>query len=161
MQQERVFDDLRQFIAACREHDRVEDIDGADWYEEIGALTEAVAELIPNAPLLLFDKIKGYPPGFRVLSLLITSPERVALSLGLPLGLPKLRLVRLATEKIANAKPIPPEVVDVAPVMENVMTGEDVDLWKFPIPHYHAGDGGRYIGTGDNVINRDPDSGYV
>ena len=33
--------------------------------------------------------------------------------------------------------------------MENVMEGEAVDLFKFPAPRFHDGDGGRYIGTGD------------
>ena len=61
--------------------------------------------------------------------------------------------------KIKAAKPIPPEVVPDGPVMQNVMTGSDVDLWKFPVLRSHAKDGGRYIGTADHVINRDPESG--
>lgn len=154
-------DSLRDFIAASRQFDRVEDIDHADWYEEIGALTEAAAELIPDPPMLLFDNIKGYPAGFRVLSLSIAAPKRVAIALGLPLDRTKLELVRLAVRKISAAGSIPPVEVETGPVMENVLTGDDIDMWKFPIPQYHEGDGGRYIGTGDTVLNRDPESGYV
>src|SRR5262245_11495437 len=156
-----VFDDLASFIAACQEADRWQQIDGADWDLEIGALTEATAELIPEPPLLLFDKIKGYPAGSRVASLLLASYRRSALALGLPLDRPKLELVRLAARKVKSVQPIPPVAVSSGPVMENTLTGSDVDVLRFPVPRYHAKDGGRYIGTGDVVIQRDPDSGFV
>src|ERR687886_1965835 len=147
-----VFDDLRSWIAACQEVDRWQQIDGADWDLEIGALTEATAELIPEPPMLLFDHIKGYPAGYRVASLLYASYRRSALALGLPLDRPKLELVRLAARKVKSVQPIPPVEVNSGPVMENVQTGSDVDLWQFPVPRYHTQDGGRYIGTGDTVI---------
>ena len=46
-----------------------------------------------------------------------------------------------------------------APFFENAYRGADVDLWRFPTPRWHEDDGGRYIGTGDLVITRDPDDG--
>ena len=156
-----VFDDLRTFMAACQEADTWRLIEGADWDLEIGALTEATAELIPNPPMLVFDRIKGYPAGHRVVSLTLASYKRVALALGLPLDKPKLELVRLAARKIKDVQPIPPIEVDSGRVMENVLTGDAVDLLRFPTPRFHAKDGGRYIGTGDGIINRDPDSGYI
>ncbi len=79
------FDDLRDFMAACQQADAWRQIDGADWDLEIGALTEAVAELIPDPPMLIFDRIPGYPAGHRVLSLWLSSWKRAALALGLPL----------------------------------------------------------------------------
>jgi 4-hydroxy-3-polyprenylbenzoate decarboxylase len=45
--------------------------------------------------------------------------------------------------------------------MENVMKGSDIDLFRFPVPRFHAADGGRYLGTGDCLVNRDPESGYI
>ncbi|MDP2644802.1 MAG: UbiD family decarboxylase, partial [Desulfobacterales bacterium] len=45
--------------------------------------------------------------------------------------------------------------------MENIRTGDDIDLFKFPAPIYHEKDGGRYLGTGDNLINALPDGGFV
>ena len=45
--------------------------------------------------------------------------------------------------------------------MQNTMTGNEIDIFKFPILKSHRLDGGRYIGTGDSLINRDPDCGYV
>jgi UbiD family decarboxylase len=155
------FDDLQSFIAASQELDDWRQIDGANWDLEIGALTEATAELIPEAPLLLFDNIPGYPAGYRVASLSLASYRRTALALGLPTDRPKLELMRLASRKITQARPLPPEFVRTGAVMENVFHGDEVDVLRFPVPRYHAEDGGRYIGTGDVLINRDPDSGFV
>ncbi|WP_201319343.1 UbiD family decarboxylase [Paenibacillus sp. EPM92] len=155
------YNDLREYIDACKAIDNWREILDADWNEEIGALTEATAELIPDPPMLMFDRIKDYPAGMRVVSLLLSSPKRVALSLGLPLEKSKLELVRLAARKIKEVKALPPVEVLHGPIMENVMTGEDVNILRFPVPLFHQSDGGRYIGTGDSVINRDPESGYV
>ena len=41
------------------------------------------------------------------------------------------------------------------------MQGDAVDLFKFPAPRFHDGDGGRYIGTGNCLINADPESGFI
>ncbi|MBF8305553.1 MAG: hypothetical protein HW398_741, partial [Acidobacteria bacterium] len=168
------FDDLRTFIAACREADHWRVIEGADWDREIGALVEATAELIPEPPLLLFEKIKGYPAGCSVVSLLTASCKRAALALGLPLERSKLELVRLAARKVQAARPIPPITVPTGPVMENVpitvptgpvmenvQGGEEADVLQFPVLRFHAQDGGRYIGTGDVLINRDPETGFL
>lgn len=159
----RMGEDLRTFIERCRELGEVQDIRGADWNQEIGALTEAAAELLPNPPLMLFDDIKGYPSGYRVAALNLGTHRRVAAALDLPVDLSKLELLRLAAAKMtaAQERPLPPREVSDGPVMQNVCEGDAIDLWKFPVPLYHASDGGRYIGTGDSLINRDPESGYV
>ena len=156
-----VLNDLRQFIEAAKEVGDWREIRKADWNIEIGALIEATAELIPQPPILIFDEIKGYPAGFRVVGLAFAAYKRVALALGLPPDRSKLELVRLASRKIRSAQPIPPQEVVRAPVTENVITGDEVDLFKFPALRSHEGDGGRYLGTGDVVINADPDSGFV
>jgi 4-hydroxy-3-polyprenylbenzoate decarboxylase len=156
-----VFDDLASFISACVEIGEGREISEVDWHLELGALVEATAELIPEPPLLLFDRLPGHPAGYRVVSLLLASRRRGALALGLPPDRPKLELVRLAARKLQEARPIPPVVVRDGPVMENVLTGDAVDLWRFPTPFFHSRDGGRYLGSGCVLINQDPDSGYV
>jgi len=156
-----VLNDLRQFIEAAKEVGDWREIRKADWNIEIGALIEATAELIPQPPILIFDEIRDYPAGFRVVGLAFAAYKRVALALGLPPDRSKLELVRLASRKIRSAQPIPPQEVVRAPVTENVITGDEVDLFKFPALRSHEGDGGRYLGTGDVVINADPDSGFV
>jgi len=155
------YHDLRTFLDEVKALGEYQEIEGADWDLEIGALTEATAELIEDPPLLMFDSIKGYPKGYRVVSLATGSRRRAALSLGLPTDKSKLELVRLWTKKINESKPLPPRVVNHAPVLENSITGDDIDIFKFPSLKSHALDGGRYIGTGDSIINRDPETGCV
>lgn len=137
-----VLNDLRQFIEAAKEVGDWREIRKADWNIEIGALIEATAELIPQPPILIFDEIKGYPAGFRVVGLAFAAYKRVALALGLPSDRSKLELVRLGSRKIRSAQPIPPQEVVRAPVTENVITGDEVDLFKFPALRSHEGDGG-------------------
>ncbi len=156
-----VLDDLRQFIEAAKKVGEWREIKKADWNLEIGALIEAAAELIPQPPMLIFDEIKGYPAGFRVVGLCFAAYKRVALALGLPPDKSKLEQIRLASRKIRSAQPIPPREVTRAPITENVMTGDEVDLFKFPALRSHEGDGGRYLGTGDVVINADPESSFI
>jgi UbiD family decarboxylase len=156
-----ICNDLREFIDASKKVGDWRDIKGADWNLEIGALIEITAETAPQPPLLIFDQIKGYPAGFRVLGLAFTSYKRVAVALGLSPDRSKLELVRLASRKIHSAKAIAPEEVSRPPVMENIMTEDQVNLLKFPALRSHEGDGGRYIGTGDVIINADPDTGFI
>jgi 3-polyprenyl-4-hydroxybenzoate decarboxylase len=59
------YHDFRGFVEAAKEVSEWRVVEGADWDGEIGALIEATAEL-DSRPLLLFDKIKGYPAGFRL-----------------------------------------------------------------------------------------------
>ncbi|MFN3004520.1 UbiD family decarboxylase [Mycolicibacterium wolinskyi] len=56
------------------------------------------------------------------------------------------------------AQRIPPVVTEHAPVHENVILGDDVDLATLPVPRYSPDDGGPYI-TAGIVVSRDPDSG--
>ncbi len=49
----------------------------------------------------------------------------------------------------------------MGPILENVLQGDNVDLFRFPTPRWQDQDGGRYIGTGDTVITRDPEEGWI
>jgi UbiD family decarboxylase len=155
------FDDLGSFIEACKGVDEWREIRKAHWDLEIGTLVEAVAEGSADPPMLLFDDVDGYPPGYRVASLIYASARRVALALGLPPDAPKTELARLAARKLASVQPLEPQEVSDGPVLQCRSVGDDVDVLRFPVLRFHAGDGGRYIGTGDSLINADPESGYL
>lgn len=156
-----MFNDLREFIGKVQEIGECEVIEGADWDEELGAISDLQSQY-PSSPLLLFDRIKGYPPGYRVVSNLGASPKRVALAFGLPLEAKGMELVQAFRQRMKEGiKPIPPVEVATGPVKENVLTGNDIDLYKFPTPKWHELDGGRYIGTGTAVVTRDPDAGWI
>jgi UbiD family decarboxylase len=158
---DRMFDDLRSYVNKLEELGESKLIEGADWNLEIGAITELQWE-IKDSPFLVFDKIKGYKSGYRVVSNLFSTFKRSAMVLGLPENLSGIELVSACRDKMnLPYKPLPPVEVDNGPVKENVQTGDDVDLFKFPTPKWHALDGGRYIGTGVIVITKDPDDGTV
>ncbi|MFX0202729.1 MAG: UbiD family decarboxylase, partial [Candidatus Hodarchaeota archaeon] len=89
----KVFDDLREYIKRVEELGECRVIEGADWELEIGYITE-LATHVPVPPLVLFDNIKGYPPGYRVVSNALHSDKRISLALGLNLGLTGTDLVR-------------------------------------------------------------------
>jgi UbiD family decarboxylase len=71
-------------------------------------------------------------------------------------------MVKILRERFKKGiPPLPPVEVNSGPVMENVHTGDEIDLFEFPTPKWHKQDGGRYIGTGNLVIQKDPDEGWV
>jgi len=150
--------DLRKFLAQLDASGELQIIDGADWDLEIGAITEVSNE--KEGPALLFDNIKGYPTGYRVLTDLIATPGRVAAAFQTPFT-SNIELVRHIKEKFKELKPTPPRIVDSGPVLENVAEGNEIDMMRFPVPKWHEHDGGRFIGTADMVITRDPKSGWV
>ncbi|MEE8334338.1 MAG: UbiD family decarboxylase [Alphaproteobacteria bacterium] len=155
--------DLRDLLDRFEEMGELEKIDGADWNLEIGAVAETVAAANPGrAPAVLFDNIPGYKPGFRILSGAANAYKRLALVLGLPDPETETDVVRGVRKRMqTDFEPIPPVEVSTGPVMENVMRDDEVDLWSFPVPFVHELDGGRYIGTDDSILMRDPDSGWV
>jgi 4-hydroxy-3-polyprenylbenzoate decarboxylase len=81
--------------------------------------------------------------------------------MGAPIKSSLVDLMRFWVEKSKNL--IPPKFVDKAkaPCKENIMKGKDIDLFKFPVPHFYPKDGGRYIGTAHFFITKDPDSDWV
>ncbi|MBI4525192.1 MAG: UbiD family decarboxylase [Deltaproteobacteria bacterium] len=159
MQGEREFEDLRDFIEIVDRWGELRILEQADWDLEIGALTEAVAEKKGHA--LLFDRVKGYPVGFRIFTNPFGSVRRTALLLGLPGDGEALAVSDLWRKKLASFKAVPPVEVRDGAVFELQMIDKDVDLWKFPSPRWHELDGGRYIGTGAGVITRDPETNVV
>ena len=83
--------------------------------------------------------------------------RRMALGLGLDPDLPNVDLVKAWKEKLKTFKPLAPKKVKTGPVLENVFSGKDVNLLKFPAPKWHELDGGYYIGTGSCVFTRRKD----
>ena len=158
------YKDLREFLAKVEALGELKTIHNVHWDKEMGAITEILyREKAERSPALLFDRIKGYPEGYRCLYGMLNSPQRFALSMNLPL--PKdqglMSILKIYREKMKEMKLIPPKYVAHGPVLENVREGDKVDLLQFPSPIHHELDGGRYIGTADAVITRDPEEGWV
>ncbi len=156
--------DLRQWVSKVQEMGELKVVEGADWDLEIGTLSSLCARK-KDGPALLFDKVKGYLSGYRVLSNCTSGEARVAYTLNLTPNLRGLQLIDALRHKFTDwqktYEQFPSEVVKIGPLMENVQDGNDVDLLKFPTPRWHELDLGRYIGTADAIVTRDPDSGEI
>ena len=157
--------DLREWLSQV---DRIGELirvsQPIDRDEEMSAITYLVAKQTLS-PAILFDCPKGFeksPIGARHLwNILGPSLKRIALTLEEPAETPTVELIRRTKDKLKRR--IPPREVaqSEAPVYENSIVGRKIDLNQLPIPRHWPLDGGRYAGTGDAVITRDPDTGYL
>lgn len=152
------YKDNRSYIAALEKTKDVVHIKKeVDWDNEVGAIVRRANET--RAPATFFEKIKDYSTEYRILGGPITNERRLNIAFGFP---PEKHLKSLYDEyekRISN--PVKPVVVKDGPCKERVYTGSEVDLFRFPVPMVHDGDGGRYIGTWHIVIVRDPDSEWT
>ncbi|MBM2831879.1 MAG: UbiD family decarboxylase [Dehalococcoidia bacterium] len=150
------YKDLRDWLKQAEELGEVVRLEGIHWELEASAAATMTNKVI------VFDKVPGYPPGHRlVTNLAKTTLKRFFLTSGWSTEARGLALTKAWMERMREFKPCPPKTVEGGPVMENIQTGKDVDLFKFPVPRGHEKEGGRYIGSADCVIVRDPDTGRV
>lgn len=154
--------DLRGWIAQIEQHGELARIKAeVDPSEELSAIT-FLASRQDKSPALLFEKLEGDTSGASILiNMLGASRERYALAVGLDPALNTSEMIK-ATRAVMSAR-IPPVMIpkDKAPVNEVVLTGKDIDLSKFPIPKFWPGDGGAFIGTGNIVLTKSPDTGRI
>jgi UbiD family decarboxylase len=155
-----VYRDLREYIEAVDRLGELRVVNGADWDLEVGAITE-VAARATKPKVILFDNIRGYPKGFRVVTNAVCSAATTGLAFGLDPMLSGMEMIKAWKQKLGSYKPLKPVEVAHGPVTENVESGDKVDLLKFPTPRWHEHDGGRYIGTGCLVIMEDPDEKWT
>ena len=158
------YQDLREWLKKVETLGELQECRGLHWDKEMGAFVEmCVRAKGGQAPAFLFDQIPGYPPGYRCLYGLLNSQRRFAFSMGLPFTGPlkTMELLKLYRKRVKEITPVPPKLVSWGPVLENIQRDAEVDLFKFPVPIHHELDAGRYIGTADAVITRDPEDGWV
>ncbi len=153
-----MYSDLRQWLMRVEEFGELKKITGAHWDVEMGPLTQLMHEHHKGrTPALLFDEIPDYPNGYRTLYGHFSTLNRIALTLGLPLHKGRIESVTAYQEKLRNLVPIRPQFVEDGPILENVQTGEDINVLKFPVPRHHELDRARYIATACVAITKDPD----
>jgi len=121
-----------------------------DWRFEIGRMTRESGEP------LLFENIKDYP-GQRVFTNGLCDTSAIGLALGLELDGSRRVLVAEAKKRIAT--PVKPRIVEIGPILENIIHASDIDLLKLPVPHWSEHDGGRYLGTWHINVTKDPETG--
>jgi len=154
------YDDLREWLSHAEALGEVRTVRGASWQEEIGLAAEAILRA-EDGPCVVFDEVPGCPKGFRLL-LNVFAGKRRNMTLGFPDDLSKSQLSEAYREAyLRETRAIPHAIVENGPVFQNILTGESVDLVKFPAPIWHQKDGGRYIGTGTYSITRDPEENWL
>lgn len=148
-----VFNDTRQFIEGLdKTGDLVRITQEVDWDLEVGAIGRRAYET--RAQAVLFENIKDYP-GCSILNGSLGTFRRLAIAMGLNAD-SSMREIYSEYERCVN-RPIPPVTVSAGPCKDNRMLDTGVDLYQFPAPYIHQGDGGRYIGTWDIVVSESPD----
>ena len=156
------FGDMRGWIAALKKEGELHEINTeVDWDCELGTVTRRVFGN-GDGPALMFNNIKDYNKGGRCTQLFtggLSNYSRVAMMFGLPKNAPITDLVKAARKAYASREP--PVTVKTGPVKENILKGNDIDLFEFPVPRWHRLDGGRYINTMQGSVTRDPVSGRM
>jgi len=154
------YHDLRKWIEEARKLGEIREVRGLTWQSDIGLVSE-MALRDDHAPCFIFEDVPGTIQGSRVL-VNFFGGKRKNMTLGFSTELSKLELSEaFRVHYAADLRRIPPRLVKTGPIMQNVMTGNAIDVTKFPTPQWHRKDGGRYIGTGSYHITRDPDEGWV
>ena len=157
------YHDLREYMEACDKASEMVTIEReVDWNLEAGAIARRITEI--GAPMAFMKKMRGSKEGFSVLASPISKGwrsdfSRVAISLGLDPETPFEPLMDEFIQRMNN--PIRPLQVRTGPCKENVLKGSDINLFHFPAPYLHEGDGGRYINTFGVTACKDPDSAWV
>ena len=153
--------DLRSWLQEVDELGQLITVNDAHWDLELAILAEIINDRSKTRPAIVFDKIRGYPKGYRVAVNLLSSVQRLALTMGMDPSISEFEFVQRWRRQVKSIRPLEPTKVKDAPLFENVQKGGEVDLFKFPVPRWHELDGGRYIGTDDLVVTRDPEEDWV
>jgi 2,5-furandicarboxylate decarboxylase 1 len=138
-------ENFRQFLDRLRQTGELVDLHQAVDIRHIATLVDQAKTA------LYFHNVIGYE--MPVVSGIIRSRERAIMSLGCE-SYAEIE----ARLKQAIDRPIPPKYVKTSPTREVTMVGDEVDLFRLPIPMSSVYDGGPMI-TAGVVIARDPELG--
>jgi 2,5-furandicarboxylate decarboxylase 1 len=138
-------ENFRQFLERLRQTGELVDLHQAVDIRHIATLVDQADTA------LYFHDVIGYD--MPVVSGLIRTRERSMTALG-------CETYREIEDKLTHAinHPIPPKYVKTSPTREVAVVGDEVDLYKLPIPMSSIFDGGPMI-TAGVVIARDPELG--
>jgi len=150
---------MGDWIEACEKEGEIHRIKAeVDWNLEmlhIARLNES-----KKGPALIFENVKGYD--IPVLASAFTTPKRLAITLDLPTSYSMCDMSRTWMEKTAKGALVKPvEVKSNIPVMEQIVEGDKINVFDFPVPQLYPQDGGRYIGTTGYLVTQDPESGWT
>ncbi len=152
------YKDLRQFIDKLEKEGEAQRIEEEiDWNLEAGAMVRRSNEAGLPAPFI--QRIKGFQEGYRLFGEVLGNIKRIATTMDMESNTPVSELVEEFLRR--RYRPIKPVLVKNGSCKENIHLGNDIDLFEFPVPMIHKGDGGRYIGSFHLTISKDLDSGWI
>lgn len=159
--------DLREYIEELKKIGELKEVNvSVDWNLEVGAIIRRICEL--EAPSALFNNIKDYEnSGFRILGAPACLSNKkgarfskLAISLGLKPDTSIHEIIDLLVQAHHNPL-VPPVKVSSSPCKQNILLGDDVDLYKLPVPYFHDKDGGRYLNTWGIIVAQTPDGSWT
>ena len=151
--------DLREWMSILEKEGELTKVKvEVDWNQEIGGITRRLFDI--GGPAVLFENIKDHKDTLctRLFTGGVSTFPKYALMLGLPKDTPYKELIKVWRERTRNR--IKPVVVERGPCKENILKGDDIDLFQLPVPKWSKNDGGRYISTFAAVVTKDRSSGW-
>jgi UbiD family decarboxylase len=153
------YKDLRHFLQVLEQKQKLfrikKEVD-KDW--ELSAVAKLVFRKIPDErrPALLFENVKGFsiPVATGVLG---ASREVYAIALETELDFEKI----FQRWSHAQSQPIPPVSVRSGPCQEMTYQGDEVDLFRLPVPIWTVPHDPAPYFTSPYVIARDPETGVT
>ena len=154
---QKVYQDLRGFLKTLEEEGQLVHVTNEVLPEpDIGSAGRAASRL-PNGPAVMFENIKGYGPGHRVVTNVHGSWANHALMMGMPkTATTKEQFFEL--NRRWDLFPVKPNVVarEDAPCKENSLDGDEVNLFNLlPLYRINEQDGGFFISKA-SIITGDP-----
>jgi 4-hydroxy-3-polyprenylbenzoate decarboxylase len=163
--------DLREYMEALEEAGELKTIEEEiHWDLEAGIIASMSNRV--GGPAVHFKNVKGYPNCSLVGSLFSgpgtlypyphpkgRSPWKrmaIAMEMDKDIGYEDLQNEILSRRRV----PILPNRVSIGECKEVIKTGDQVDLFEFPFPYLHSGDGGRY-GTAGIIVAKDRGSDWI
>jgi UbiD family decarboxylase len=154
------FQDQRDWLARLESEGELRRVTAeVDWDVELGCVANVAFG--KGFPALLFENIKGYRDARcrKVLTGHLINNRQIAMMFGLPKSAHPREIIDLYRARLKE--PVKPKRVSSGPVKENIIRGEQIDLYQFPVPVWHRLDGGRYVNNFCGVVTRDPETGLV
>src|SRR4051794_15193617 len=121
--------DLRNWLQQVDDLGQLLKVNDAHWDLELATLAEIINDRSKTRPAIVFDKIKGYPDGYRVAVNLLSSVQRLALTMGMDPSISEFEFVERWRKQVKSIRPLEPTNVKDAPLFENIHKGSDIDLF--------------------------------
>jgi 2,5-furandicarboxylate decarboxylase 1 len=142
------FQDFREFLTALRDQGELIDVDRPVALELEVAKAMRKSASVAGPAVVFMNNGTDFP--------LVGGVYNSRAKALIAYGCDEDNVMQHILDGLANR--IPPVVVEDAPVHQNVVLGDDIDLSILPVPRYSPDDGGPYITSGF-VVSHDPENG--